>query len=352
MGDVSATIATERRRDGRVPAGVGRDRSRRGARQRARTARALARPPELLAVVKADGYGHGAVPVAAAALEAGAVGLGVALVEEGIELRDAGHRRADPRAVGARTRGGAERRALTGSRRSCTRSTGSTRSPRPSPIAAPAIGSGCTSRSTPACTASGAGPTTRWSSRSRSSTGPSSSSRGCVRTSPSPTSPRTPTPPSSSRASARCSRVFRARGICRPAAVHACNTAGAIDWPDARFDMVRVGIGCYGIAPADALEGRVALQPAMSVKARVSQVKAVPGGCARLVRFRYETDARDPHRDRAHRLRRRRAARASRITAARRSSVVGGARSRERSRWTSSCSTSATSRSRSATKSC
>jgi len=45
---------------------------------------------QLMAVVKADGYGHGAVPVARAALEAGATWLGVALVEEGIELRDAG----------------------------------------------------------------------------------------------------------------------------------------------------------------------------------------------------------------------------------------------------------------------
>jgi alanine racemase len=45
---------------------------------------------ELMAVVKANGYGHGAVPVARAALDAGASWLGVALVEEGIELRDAG----------------------------------------------------------------------------------------------------------------------------------------------------------------------------------------------------------------------------------------------------------------------
>jgi alanine racemase len=45
---------------------------------------------ELMAVVKADGYGHGAVPVARAATEAGAAWLGVALVEEGVELRLAG----------------------------------------------------------------------------------------------------------------------------------------------------------------------------------------------------------------------------------------------------------------------
>lgn len=45
---------------------------------------------ELMAVVKADAYGHGLVPVAKAALEAGASWLGVALVEEAHSLRAAG----------------------------------------------------------------------------------------------------------------------------------------------------------------------------------------------------------------------------------------------------------------------
>jgi alanine racemase len=45
---------------------------------------------ELMAVVKANAYGHGDVAVASAALEAGATWLGVALVEEGIALRNAG----------------------------------------------------------------------------------------------------------------------------------------------------------------------------------------------------------------------------------------------------------------------
>ncbi len=45
---------------------------------------------ELMAVVKADAYGHGAVAVAGAALEAGATWIGVALVEEGLRLREAG----------------------------------------------------------------------------------------------------------------------------------------------------------------------------------------------------------------------------------------------------------------------
>lgn len=45
---------------------------------------------KLMAVVKADAYGHGLVPIAKAAQEAKADWLGVALVEEGIVLREAG----------------------------------------------------------------------------------------------------------------------------------------------------------------------------------------------------------------------------------------------------------------------
>ena len=50
------------------------------------------KPPgsELMAVVKANGYGHGDVEVAAAAIEAGATWCGVALVEEGVRLREGG----------------------------------------------------------------------------------------------------------------------------------------------------------------------------------------------------------------------------------------------------------------------
>ncbi len=44
----------------------------------------------LMAVVKADGYGHGSVPIAKAALAAGADELGVATVDEGTRLRDTG----------------------------------------------------------------------------------------------------------------------------------------------------------------------------------------------------------------------------------------------------------------------
>ncbi|MCB4377629.1 alanine racemase [Synechococcus sp. MU1650] len=45
---------------------------------------------QLMAVVKADGYGHGAETVARAALQGGATSLGVATLQEGLELRRAG----------------------------------------------------------------------------------------------------------------------------------------------------------------------------------------------------------------------------------------------------------------------
>lgn len=47
----------------------------------------IIRAPRLMAVVKANAYGHGAVPVATAAIESGADWLGVATVEEGVTLR-------------------------------------------------------------------------------------------------------------------------------------------------------------------------------------------------------------------------------------------------------------------------
>ena len=50
----------------------------------------LERKTEIIAVVKANGYGHGDVQVAEAALEAGATYLAVALLEEAVKLRQSG----------------------------------------------------------------------------------------------------------------------------------------------------------------------------------------------------------------------------------------------------------------------
>ena len=59
-----------------------------------RVVRAAAKGCKVLAVVKADAYGHGVVPVAQRLQAEGVDGFGVALAEEGIELREAGIDRA------------------------------------------------------------------------------------------------------------------------------------------------------------------------------------------------------------------------------------------------------------------
>ena len=67
---------------------------------------------------------------------------------------------------------------------------------------------------------------------------------------------------------------------------HLSNSAAAILWPEQTFEMVRVGIGAYGLWPstetqvAAALAGRgsTQLRPALTWKTRVAQVKDVPEG--------------------------------------------------------------------------
>lgn len=60
---------------------------------------------------------------------------------------------------------------------------------------------------------------------------------------------------------------------------HIANSAGVINLPEAHFDLVRPGIIIYGLAPSDALSDTpLHLQPAFSLKTRVTQVKRVPKG--------------------------------------------------------------------------
>lgn len=63
-----------------------------------------------------------------------------------------------------------------------------------------------------------------------------------------------------------------------PGVVHAANTAAAIRYRVSHFDMVRVGIGMYGLHPGEVTKPLLELHPAMSVKARVNYLKSVPVG--------------------------------------------------------------------------
>ena len=56
---------------------------------------------------------------------------------------------------------------------------------------------------------------------------------------------------------------------------HLANTPGLLEHPDAHFDLVRPGIGLYGITPVADPAG---LRPAMTLRSRVALVKRVPAG--------------------------------------------------------------------------
>ena len=71
--------------------------------------------------------------------------------------------------------------------------------------------------------------------------------------------------------------AIRAAGI-DPGIVHAANSAAAILHPKARFDMVRIGLSLYGLHPSDASRPVIDLAPAMSIKSRLTLVKDVALG--------------------------------------------------------------------------
>lgn len=59
---------------------------------------------------------------------------------------------------------------------------------------------------------------------------------------------------------------------------HLANSAVAMAHPNGRFDMVRCGIALYGIPPSPALADCLPLQPAMTVRTEVSMVKTIAAG--------------------------------------------------------------------------
>ena len=60
---------------------------------------------------------------------------------------------------------------------------------------------------------------------------------------------------------------------------HAANSAATIDHPDAHFDAVRPGIALYGLYPSEYInKNTVKLKPVMKLKVEVAQVKTIPKG--------------------------------------------------------------------------
>jgi alanine racemase len=251
-----------------------------------RTLADLAAPAALMAVVKADGYGHGAVPVARAALDAGASWLGVALVEEGAELRAAGidapilvlsepPPAAAPTVVGlgltpvAYTPVGIE---------ALAKAVAHADTADPLPVHLKVDTGmhrvGCMVDDAQALAESIAG---------RDELG----LEGVL------THFAVADEPDNPYTAQQLDRFDRVLGALRDAGVafdmvHAANSAGLLVVGDrARFDLVRCGIAVYGVPPAPGLAGRVPLRPAMVLKARVSHVKALAAGARLSYGLRY-----------------------------------------------------------------
>lgn len=248
----------------------------------------LARPAALLAVVKADGYGHGSVQVARAALDAGASWLGVALVEEGIALRNAGidapvlvlsePPRAAADAVVAHdltptvyTAVGIEglAKAVAGA---------ST----PGPLAVHLkIDTGM---HRVGCSVDDAADLVE-----AIAARPELELGGlCTHLAVADEPDNAYTEQQLDRFD-ELVRVLEARDA-RPPLVHAANSAGLLAHPRARYDLVRAGIALYGVPPAPVLDDRVALSPALSLRARVAHVKQLPAGSRMSYGLRYELD--------------------------------------------------------------
>ncbi|MGI8755521.1 MAG: alanine racemase [Acidimicrobiales bacterium] len=239
---------------------------------------AVAAPATLYAVVKADGYGHGAVPVARAALTGGAQGLAVALVAEGVALRKAG---IDAPVLVLSEASTEDLPALVDHRLDATVYT----SEGIASLAAAARNGGRGADDAVAVHLKvdtgmhrvGAAPVDAVDlARSVIDAEGLALAALCTHCAVADE----PDNPFTAGQIDRFEDVvtdIRSAGI-DVARTHAANTAATLAWPQARLDMVRCGIGIYGLAPSPALADRIEWEPALSLRAEVSFVKRVAAG--------------------------------------------------------------------------
>nr|WP_312855689.1 alanine racemase [Paeniglutamicibacter cryotolerans] len=73
---------------------------------------------------------------------------------------------------------------------------------------------------------------------------------------------------------------------------HLANTPAILSRPDTHFDMVRLGLGLYGLSPfADEAHDSLGLRPAMRLEAKVANVKKVPAAHGVSYGMNYRTNA-------------------------------------------------------------
>jgi len=241
-----------------------------------RTIAAAVAPARTWAVVKADGYGHGAVLAAGAALAGGAEGLCVALVQEGVELRAAGIEAPimvlseQPEAqLSAAIAAGLQLTVYSTAAIAAVQAAVNVAGERDYPLHLK-VDTGMRRV--------GSAPSDAVGLASLIASSPCTRLHG-VFTHLAVADERDHT--YTEHQLDRFDEVLAGLGAAghHPEVVHAANSAGALAHPRARYDMVRAGIAIYGISPGPGVDALcTSLQPALSLKARVSHVKRVAAG--------------------------------------------------------------------------
>ncbi|MFI8996254.1 alanine racemase [Streptomyces sp. NPDC053542] len=248
-------------------------------RSNVRALKARASGAQLMAVVKSDGYGHGALQCAAAAREAGAEWLGTALPEEAFQLREAG----DTGRLMAWlwTPGGPWRKAVMldidvsvsgmwalHEVSHAAHSTG--RTARVQLKIDTGLGrNGC--------------PPAEWAELTAAAR--DAERDGLIKVTgvwshfACADEPGHPSIAAQLAVFHDALATAEAAGLA-PEVRHICNTPGLLTLPEAHFDLVRAGIGIYGISPSPEVgtPADFGLRPVMTLSASLASVKHVPGG--------------------------------------------------------------------------
>ncbi|MEQ8384931.1 MAG: alanine racemase [Coleofasciculus sp. A1-SPW-01] len=235
----------------------------------------LSAKTQLMAVVKADAYGHGATMVAQTALATGAYGLCVATVEEGIQLREAGIDA--PIVILGATNTPEQVRAIAHWYLQPTICT-----PQQALVFSDTL-SRCqtplsvhlnidTGMSRLGMSWQQATEFVQLVQRLPHLKLASVYSHLATADSPDPTVMRL----QHQRFEAAIAQLHAANIV--PPCLHLANSAATLTDPALHYDWVRVGLAIYGLYPAPHLHPKVNLKPVMQVKTRVTQVKTIPAG--------------------------------------------------------------------------
>ncbi|MEO0968822.1 MAG: alanine racemase [Cyanobacteria bacterium J06639_18] len=232
---------------------------------------------DLMAVVKADAYGHGAVTVAQIALKSGANWLGVATVPEGIELREAGINA--PILILGATHTLEQIHAIAHWKLQPTIC-----SPKQALVFSETLGSIDYSSSIPVHIKLDTGMSrlgTNWELAGNFLQLVQSLPHLEITSVYSHLATADSADPTvmnlQHQRYKRAIAQIKEAGI-EPSCLHLANSAGTLRDRNLHYDMVRVGIAIYGLYPATYLRETIDLRPVLQVKARVTQVKTISEG--------------------------------------------------------------------------